>query len=406
MKPEAPPVVGILAGGGTLPREIADVISGDGSEVVIVGLEGEVRPRDFAGHDFTQVNWGQIGGLIRAFKRKGVRDLVIVGSVTRPDLNRIRTDLGFWLNLPRILKIIAAGGDDSVLRRVVGFFEGHGFRVRGPADVAPALVIGEGAYGRETMPESAARDAGIGREIVARLAPFDIGQAIVVCDGVVLAIEAAEGTDAMLKRLASHRDGARGGVLVKRPKPGQELRVDMPAIGLNTIVGIKAAGLSGLVVEAGATLAAQRGDMMDEADASGVFIVGVPASGTAASVSKTKLADDAAIGLGVLEALAPFVASKGTVVVRRHVLAVETGEGVAELIGRAAGLRQWGGSKKRRGALVLAALDDIDETAVGAAVEAGYERIVAGASSAGCIDRIRAMIGDRNLRLEVRGEAV
>jgi DUF1009 family protein len=404
MKPDASPVVGILAGGGTLPREIADVVSGDGSEVVVVGLEGEVRPRDFAGHDFTLVNWGQIGRLIRTFKRKGVRDLVIVGSVTRPDLNRIRTDLGFWLNLPRILKIIAAGGDDSVLRRVVGFFEGHGFRVRGPADVAPALVIGEGAYGRETMPESAARDAGIGREIVAKLAPFDIGQAIVVCDGTVLAIEAAEGTDAMLKRLASHRDGARGGVLVKRPKPGQELRVDMPAIGLNTIVGVKAAGLSGLVVEAGATLAAQRGDMMDEADASGMFIVGVRASGTGQSVSKTTLADDAAIGLGVLDALAPFVVSRGTVVVRRHVLAIETGEGLAELIGRAARLRQWGGSKKRRGALVVAALDDLDEPAIRSAAEAGYERIVARAASAGLADRFRAMIGTRGLKLEVREE--
>src|SRR5512134_1157317 len=132
-------VVGILAGGGSLPREIADVLFADGQNPVIVGLEGEVRPRDFAGHDFTLVNWGRIGQLLRTFKQKGVTDLVIVGSVTRPDLRAIRTDLGFWWNLPRIFKIVAAGGDDSVLRRVVGFFESHGFVVRGPADVAPAL---------------------------------------------------------------------------------------------------------------------------------------------------------------------------------------------------------------------------------------------------------------------------
>jgi DUF1009 family protein len=406
MKPVARPVVGILAGGGTLPREIADVVSGEGYDVVVVGLEGEARPADFAGHDFTQVNWGQIGRLIRTFKQKGVHDLVIVGSVTRPDLKRIRTDLGFWLNVPRIFKIVAAGGDDSVLRRVVGFFEGHGFQVRGPADVAPALVIGLGPYGRVAMPESAARDAEIGRRIVARLAPFDVGQAIAVAGGAVLAIEAAEGTDAMLKRVAAHRGGARGGVLVKRPKPGQELRVDMPAIGLNTIAGVKAAGLSGLVVEAGATLAARRGDMMDEADACGVFIVGVAASETGESQAKTAIEDDGSMGLGLLAALAPFVASKGTVVVRRHVLAVETGEGVAELIGRAAGRRQWGGSKKRRGALVVAALDDVDADAVRAAAEAGYERIVAGAASAGSSDRVRALIGGLGLRLEVRGEGV
>ncbi len=148
-------------------------------------------------------------------------DLVIVGSVTRPDLRAIRTDLGFWMSLPRIYKIIKAGGDDSVLRRVVGFFESHGFTVRGPAEVAPALVIGEGAYGRVTMSDAARFDFEIGREVVARLAPFDVGQAVVVCDGTVLAIEGAEGTDGMLKRVAEQREGARGGVLVKWPKPGR-----------------------------------------------------------------------------------------------------------------------------------------------------------------------------------------
>jgi hypothetical protein len=110
------------------------------------------------------------------------------------------------------------------------------------------------------------------------------------------------------------------------------------------------------------------------------------------------------MGLGVLDALAPFVASRGTVVVRRHVLAIETGEGVAELIGRAAGLRQWGGSKKRRGALVVAALDDLDEPEIWSAAEAGYERIVAGSSSAGLANRVRAMIGARGLKLEVHEE--
>ena len=94
-------VVGILAGGGSLPREIADVLHAEGQNPVIVGLEGEVRPRDFAGHDFTLVNWGRIGQLLRTFKQKGVTDLVIVGSVTRPDLRAIRTDVGFWWNLPR-----------------------------------------------------------------------------------------------------------------------------------------------------------------------------------------------------------------------------------------------------------------------------------------------------------------
>jgi DUF1009 family protein len=392
MQRKSHPVVGILAGGGSLPREIADVLIADGHDPVIVGLEGEASPRDFAGHDFTLVNWGRIGQLLRTFKNNGVTDLVIVGSVTRPDLWAIRTDFGFWRNLPRIFKIVAAGGDDSVLRRVVGFFEGHGFRVRGPAEVAPALMIGAGPYGRVAMPAVAQRDAEFGRQIVTCLAPFDVGQAVVVADGRVLAIEGAEGTDAMLKRLAAQRGGGTGGVLVKWPKPGQELRVDMPAIGPNTIAGVVAAGLQGVAVQAGATLAAQRGDMADAADAADVFIAGMDA-GAAERVTKTALEDDGAIGLALLGALSPLVRSQGAVVVRRHVLAVETGEGLADLITRAAERRQWGRSKKRRGAVACAALTEGDMAAVAAAGAAGYERLVVPGDvlvSAAIRDAIRA----------------
>jgi DUF1009 family protein len=394
-------VVGILAGGGSLPREIADVLFADGQNPVIVGLEGEVRPRDFAGHDFTLVNWGRIGHLLRTFKQKGVTDLVIVGSVTRPDLRAIRTDFGFWWNLPRIFKIVAAGGDDSVLRRVVGFFEGHGFVVRGPADVAPALVIGEGAYGQVAMSDASNRDFEIGREIVARLAPFDVGQAVGVANGTVLAIEGAEGTDAMLKRVVERRGDARGGVLVKWPKPGQELRVDMPAIGPNTVAGVVAAGLQGIAVQAGATLAAQRGDTTDAADAAQVFIAGLEA-GAASGLTKTALQDDSDIGLAVLGALVPRVRSRGVVVVRRHVLAVEAGEGLGDLVARAAGRRQWGKSKKRRGALAVASLSDLNRAVITAAADAGYQWIVAssGDDAAGLGDDVRSV----GMKLSIGGK--
>jgi DUF1009 family protein len=396
-------VVGILAGGGSLPREIADVLFADGQNPIIVGLEGEVRPRDFAGHDFTLVNWGRIGQLLRTFKQKGVTDLVIVGSVTRPDLRAIRTDFGFWWNLPRIFKIVAAGGDDSVLRRVVGFFEGQGFVVRGPADVATALVIGEGAYGQVAMSDASKRDFEIGREIVARLAPFDVGQAVVVANGTVLAIEGAEGTDAMLQRVVERRGDARGGVLVKWPKPGQELRVDMPAIGPNTVAGVVAAGLQGIAVQAGATLAAQRGDTTDAADAAQVFIAGLEA-GTASGLTKTALQDDGDIGLAVLGALVPRVRSRGVVVVRRHVLAVEAGEGLGDLVVRAAGRRQWGKSKKRRGTLAVASLSDLNRAVITAAADAGYQWIVAsrGDDAAGLADDVRSV----GMKLGIGGKEV
>lgn len=392
-------VVGILAGGGSLPREIADVVAAEGAMPIIVGLEGEVHPPDFAGHDFTLVNWGRIGRLIHTFKQKNVTDLVIVGSVTRPDLWAIRTDFGFWRNLPRILKIIASGGDDSVLRRVVGFFESQGFTVRGPAEVAPVLVIGEGPFGRLTMAEASLHDFEVGRDIVARLAPFDIGQAVVVAGGEVLAVEGAEGTDAMLKRVASSRTQRHGGVLVKWPKPGQELRVDMPAIGPNTVAAVAAAGLDGIAVQAGATLAAQRIDMIQAADAHAVFIAGLRPQSIA--VAKSRLADDGDVGLGVLAALDGRRVSRGAVVVRRHVLAVETGEGLAALIRRATLLRQWGKSKKRRGALVAANLADLGQDVIEACAAAGYERITV-ISEEAAASKIEPRVRAAGLTLDLR----
>jgi DUF1009 family protein len=385
MQPGAANVVGILAGGGALPREIADAVRDQGQRVVIVGLEGEADPTNFGSHDVTMVNWGQIGRMIRTFKSRDVTDLVIVGRVTRPDLMRLKTDFGFYRSLPRIFRIVAAGGDDNVLRRVVRFFEGHGFTVRGPDDVAPELVIGEGPLGRHRMSARHADDVALGLDIVARLAPFDVGQAAIVEQGRVLAIEAVEGTDAMLRRIAKLREarGGAGGVLVKRPKPGQELRVDMPAIGPNTVARAAEAGLAGLAVAAGATLAAERADLVRSADECGVFVSGIAlpavAGRTKLSITADAADEDAGIGSRLLAALRPDLDSRGTIVVRRHVLAVETGEGVNELLMRAAGLRQWGRRlrNRRRGSLVLASLADLGELEIAASAAAGYAHIVA-----------------------------
>lgn len=397
------PVVGILAGGGTLPREIADAAAAGGARVVIVGLEGEAAQESFPGHDVTIVNWGRIGELIRTLKSKGVTDLVIVGSVRRPDLGLIRTDLGFWWNLVRILRIVAAGGDDHVLRRVVRFFEGHGFVVRGPADVAPALVIRLGALGRQRCPDAVAMDVTLGREIITRLAPFDVGQAVVVADGAVLTIEGAEGTDRMMARVGQAPRGNRSGILVKFPKPGQELRVDMPAVGPATIDGVVAAGLLGIAVAADATLAAERARLIETADRARVFVEGV-AFGEKHAVKAPAALSDGTMGLQVLRALSPLAESRGAVVVRRHVLAIETGEGIGALIRRAADLRQWGAAKgRRRGALAVRSVNDLSQEIITAAAGAGYEVIAVEQGSTGTwVDAIHRA----GLKLERGAEAV
>ena len=208
--------------------------------------------------------------------------LVIAGGVRRPDLWKIRPDVGFFTSLPRIVGLMA-GGDDSVLTSVVRFFEQKGLAVRGAHEVAPDLLAGAGAIGSLALSEQGRADAGLGFAVRAALGPLDAGQAVVVAHGKVLAIEGAEGTDAMLQRVAGlpgrGRAGLRDGVLTKGPKPGQELRVDMPVIGPRTVAAAVAAGLEGIAVEQGVVLVLDKADAVRAADAAGLAVEGLSGAG-------------------------------------------------------------------------------------------------------------------------------
>lgn len=379
--------LGILAGGGSLPREVAEAVRASGRDVRIVALDTDATA--FAPFPVTAVRWGEIGGLLAAFEAGGVKDLVILGSVTRPDLGRLKVDRGFFAALPQILAIIAAGGDDSVLRRVVRFFEGRGFHVVAPGDVAPGLLVGEGFLGHESASPAALRDVRVGFDIVARLAPFDIGQAVIVRDGEVATIEAAEGTDRMMERAvsvlpAAARGTTRAGVLVKRPKPGQERRVDLPAIGPMTVARAEKLGLAGIAVEAGGTLVAERPRLVGAADASHLFVLGLaPEHKTVGPGSRGAVTDrastrDGEIAAAVLQALGPAVRSEAVIVARRQVLAIETGEGVEAAIERAASHRPWGlRSLLGRRGVALVSAGSARRPSVAAAAAAGGFKLVA-----------------------------
>lgn len=373
--------LGILAGGGSVPAEIAAAAVAGGCDVHVVGIEGEVDA-DFGAVPVTVANWGQIGRMINTFKRTARTHVVIIGRVSRPDLTRIRPDWGLVASIPWILKVMASGGDDGVLRTVVRFFEHHGMTIIGPADVAPGLLVRAGPVGAVTLPVRQKDDVAHGLSLIRRLGPFDVGQGLVVTDGTVNVIEGAEGTDRMLARLAAQRvaGAAPQGVLVKRPKPGQEMRVDMPAIGPETVTRVAQAGLSGIAVLAGQVLVTQRSELVRRADADGVAVEGVqedvPAAASAKWVAPSKLdADDEDIerGIAVLQCLRPDVRSRGIVVARKYVLAIETGEGIDDMLTRVAGLRQWGSArlKKRVGYAVLSGEITVDETIVARAVSGG-----------------------------------
>lgn len=395
--------LGILAGGGTLPREIADSAARRGIPVTIVAIDSEADA-DFGPHAVTRVNWGQIGGMIRAFRTAGATDLVIVGRVQRPDIGIMRPDLGFFRHLPRILRIVASGGDDGVLRQVVRFFEGRGLRVIGPDEAAPELVVRRGAMGAATASPADRADIEAGMAVIRKLGPYDIGQSVIVAGGHIEAIEGVEGTDRMIQRAAARRlnpgrDIAhRGGVLVKRSKPGQDLRVDMPAIGPATVRGAEEAGLYGIAVEADTVIVAERASTLRAADAKKIFIEGVwdGVESTKPRRFNPRLVAvrfhrrgrrkppehamlDAVKGLAVVDALAGFGVGRAAVVARNHVLAVETGEGAEATVARAAGLRQWASiTRRRRGVAVLRDIQDLTPAVVGASHAAGHAGIAIG----------------------------
>jgi len=398
-------VVGIVAGGGNLPREIAAHITASGGAVHIVSIIGE-GDRDLSDFPQTKVGWAQTGGMLRALRNAGVTEMVIVGAVRRPDLSAIKPDLGFLLNLPAIARIVATTGDDSVLSGVVRFFESKGFKVVSPVDLLPSLLLGEGPLGAVNAAAHEMTDIARGFDVVRALGRFDVGQAVVVTDGRIEAIEGAENTDAMLRRLALQRRlpeggaGPRRGVLVKRPKPRQEMRVDMPAIGPRTVEAAVAAGLSGVAVLAGGAIALERQELRRSADAEGLFVVGVkdrsaviptPAAlagaGSFVSVgtrgANARQLADAGRGAALLAALKPFNASAGTVVDRGHVLAIESGEGVAGLIARAGGLRQWG-RRRWAGRSAMAVVSQAVAADIASVLAAGAAAHLAGVAVAGC----------------------
>ncbi len=218
-----------------------------------------------------------MGKLFASLKTHDCRDVVLVGRLQRPNLWKIRPDFGLLASLPAILKL-TRGGDDSVLKRVVRLFEGKGFRVVGAHEIAPELTAPEGPLGSRCPSTQDMEDIALGMKVVAALGKLDVGQAAAVARGYVLAVEAAEGTDEMLRRCRSlHQWGLKqpSGVLVKCPKPGQELRIDMPVIGPHTVDLAADAGLRGIAVASGQVLLAEPQVLVERAEARGLFVIGI-----------------------------------------------------------------------------------------------------------------------------------
>jgi DUF1009 family protein len=268
--------LGLIAGLGDLPVSVAHAAVASGRGVYVLRLLGFEEPQ-LAGFPGTSVGIGQIAEQFNLLRRAGCREVVFAGIVRRPDFSQLKLDWKGTMLLPSVIRA-ARDGDDALIRVLVRAFEQEGFTVLGADAIAPDLLTEPGTLTQRQPAEADLADIAQAARVAAALGQLDIGQGCVVCDGLVLAVEAQEGTDLMLDRVASLPQELRGtpqqrrGVLLKRPKPIQERRVDLPVIGVKTVENAARSGLAGIAVEAGGAMLLQRQAALARADALGLFI--------------------------------------------------------------------------------------------------------------------------------------
>lgn len=271
--------VGIIAGAGALPRLIAEARAKAGAAYYVVALEGAAG--DWVGsHPHASATLGKVGGILKSLRSAGCDAIVFAGGLARPSLSALTPDWKGAMLAPRITRLFAQGGDDALLRGIAEIFEEEGFRVLGAHELLEGLLAPEGALGKRTPEAQDLADIERAAGIVRALGALDVGQGAVVANNLCLAIEAIEGTDGMLARVAALPKRRRGaapppsGALFKAPKPQQDRRVDLPAIGPDTIRAARDAGLNGVAVEAGGVFILGLDETARAADEAGMFLWG------------------------------------------------------------------------------------------------------------------------------------
>ena len=289
MRPDEPSIaaagpgqdpVAIICGGGSFPGAVAEAIARRGRRPVMFAVKGWADPNIVERHAHHWIAIGQAGRFFRLARAEHCREALFIGTLLRPPLRQIRLDWQSIRLMPRAIGFFR-GGDDRLLSGLARLMEENGLRIIGIKDVAPEIIVPEGTLGRFAPSPRDHADIACGLKLIAVLGPFDVGQAVIVANNHVLAVEAAEGTDNLLMRIADLRRQGRVttpdyvGVLVKAPKPGQDRRFDLPAIGPQTIENVARAGLAGIAVAAGSTIVAEAAQAIAAADREKIFVIGV-----------------------------------------------------------------------------------------------------------------------------------
>ncbi|MFD2261268.1 LpxI family protein [Lacibacterium aquatile] len=265
--------LGILAGSGDLPRRLIAASRGRQRDVFILAVDGQTDRETVDGCAHGWFRIGAVGAMFDALHKAGVRDLVMAGKFVRPSLFSLAPDARGAALLARIG--FRALGDDGMLKLLTAELESEGFRVVSVADVLGNQSIGKGPLGQHAPNEKDDYDIERGMAVLHALAPVDVGQACVVQQGTVLAVEAAEGTDAMVERAALLQRGGERGVLVKLAKVQQDDRLDLPVIGADTVRKVASAGFAGIAIDGNRAILVDRDATIAAADAAGIFLVGV-----------------------------------------------------------------------------------------------------------------------------------
>lgn len=268
----------IICGSGPLPFAVADAARRQGRDVFLIALSGWTEPASLERYPHAWVNLGQFGRVWRLARQAGCRDILCIGGIVRPSIRSLRLDWQTVRLLPRLYRLFR-GGDDHLLSGLGQIFEEQGFRAVAAQDIAPDILVPAGILSRRQPTAMEEGDIAYGFAFLDAIGSFDVGQAVVVFERRVLAVEAAEGTDQMLARVAQLRTNGRinlpagRGVLVKAPKPQQDRRYDLPSIGPTTVEMAQAAGLAGIAVRAGGVIAVDPIAMTVAADRDGLFVV-------------------------------------------------------------------------------------------------------------------------------------
>ena len=266
--------LGIIAGGGSIPKKLIDFCKENGRDYFVLAIEGNADKNlidESIPHQWIRI--GQAGTGFKRFHEEKVEDVVMIGTIRRPSFFDLVPDFRTTAFFAKIgMKSI---GDDGILRALVKEIESEGMLVKGVHEVLPEILVKEGIMGKHKPDKQAIEDIKRGIEVAETLGRLDVGQAVVVQQGLVLGVEGIEGTDELIRRCGEYRRKGDGGVLVKLRKPQQDMRIDLPTIGPRSVYRAKESGLRGIAVHAGNGLIVDEEETIKAADKEGLFIIGV-----------------------------------------------------------------------------------------------------------------------------------